>query len=134
MFRLIMMIAVLVIPAVCVADTIHVPADQPPGEIGVRAVQHRVRDVANGHDLAGDDAAPDRGDLVLPFQEQPLEGPRPDPRRLQRPEDYVQRDPVGGVIDDQAEHRDKNEGQHYDPEILVNKILHFRHSNISKIG
>ena len=35
---------------------------------------------------------------------------------------------------DQNEKRDEDETKHYNSGILVNKILYFRHSNVSKFG
>ena len=68
-------------------------------------VQQLVADVAEGHDVVGDDLRVDLGDLRLAAQEQALELERPDLPRLDRLEDHPDAEPVGHVADDHAADR-----------------------------
>ncbi len=88
-----------------VDDRGDVFANQGLRVLGFRTVEHGVDHVLQGQDLGRHQPAPHRGNLLLPTKKQPLDGPGPHAVRVQRPEDHVDRHPVGGVADDHAEDR-----------------------------
>ena len=82
-------------------------------------MQQLLAELGDSQDVVGDDARVNIGDLTLAADEQalPLEGTEAAP--LGRLVDHPQRDPVGHVTDDHAEHRqqppERDEmGQHGD--------------------
>ena len=79
-----------------------VAADDLLGALVAGTGEHRHDQRPQGEDLPGDQGAPDSGHLLLAAQEIPLDRPRPDAHRVERPEDQVERQPVGGVADDRA--------------------------------
>src|SRR5690606_19462076 len=103
-----------------VEQRLEVLLDQHLGAITTGAVDHLVHDVAQRHHFRRGDMGKLLRHITLAPQEQALDTEWPDLDRVERTEDHVQRQPVGGDTDDKAEHRqhpvfrEKDEYRHLD--------------------